>query len=58
MKRKSQNWVEIKASVQSVSPQKTDFCNGNQNLHKSDIKIFWSYPVLLDFLTFGKIFCY
>ena len=56
MKRKSQDWVETQANVQSLL-QKLVFGNSGQTYEKADIKVFWSCPILLDFLTFGHA-CY
>ena len=49
-----QIWVETYRSAQSPF-QKVTFGNINQKVRKSSIKVFQSYPVLLDFLF--EIYC-
>ena len=46
--------MKTQASVQYVS-QKLVFCNSGQHLRKINVKIFWSWPILLDSLTFWKL---
>ena len=31
--------------------------SGKSPIKKADIKVFWPLPILIDFLTFSKIFC-
>ena len=49
-----QIWVETYRSAQSPF-QKVTFGNINQKVRKSSIKVFQSYPILLDFLF--EIYC-
>ena len=51
MKKKSQNWVQIQANVQSPF-QHIIFGNSSHNVRKSRYQSFWSCPVLLGFLAF------
>ena len=57
MKRKSQKKIGAQASVVSSLPSKNLFLAISvKTCAKEDIKVFWSSPISLDFLTFGKIF--
>ena len=54
-KKKSQSWVDTQASAQ-FPIQKLIF--GTSGNSKTDIKIFLSCPILLDFVTFHKMSCH
>ena len=55
---KFQNWIETQASVQSPL-QKLIFGDSGQSSCKNKhfVQVLWSFPILLDFLTFGQTFC-
>ena len=57
MKRKSRNWMETRARIQSPLP-KLVLAIVVKIYAKADTEVPRSCPILLDFPTIGNIFCH